>query len=147
VALVMLWKLLKQANTAPEVMEFMSNHDIDTTVQKNLPAVDVWRVDAHILAFLSVSFLQNQYCIVQPLIIKLIARGCLCQLEDSICNTTSSSNWCVNATISDTFSSTKVKNIKMKDTKTVRRMNMNMKTKNMETMRMRTRVLARRCGK
>jgi hypothetical protein len=40
----------------------------------------------------------------------------------------------------------KVKNIKMQDTKTVRRMNMNMKTKMIRT-RMRTRVLAsRRCG-
>jgi hypothetical protein len=56
-ALVVLCKLLKRANTSPEVMEFMSNHDIDTLVQDNFPVIDIWRVDAHILAFLSVSSL------------------------------------------------------------------------------------------
>jgi hypothetical protein len=33
-ALIVLCELLKRANTSSEVMEFMSNHDIDTTVQK-----------------------------------------------------------------------------------------------------------------
>jgi hypothetical protein len=58
-ALNFLCKLLKRANASPEVMEFMGNHDIDTAVQKDLPVIDVWRVNAHILAFLSVSILQS----------------------------------------------------------------------------------------
>jgi hypothetical protein len=33
--LAMLCKLLELANTSPEVLEFMSNHDIDTAVQRN----------------------------------------------------------------------------------------------------------------
>ena len=57
-ALDLLCRLLERANTSPEVMEFMSNHDIDIVV-RDLPVVDVWRVDAHILAFLSVSSLQS----------------------------------------------------------------------------------------
>jgi hypothetical protein len=59
-ALNLLCKLLERANTSPEVLEFMSNHDIDTAVQKDLPVIHVWRVDAHILAFLGVSSLQSR---------------------------------------------------------------------------------------
>ena len=58
-ALYLLCKLLKRAKTSPEVMDFMSNHNIDIAVQKDLPVIDVWRVDAHILAFLTVCSLQS----------------------------------------------------------------------------------------
>jgi hypothetical protein len=72
-ALVVLCELLNQANTSPEVMEFMSNHDIDITVQENLPVtIDKWQVDMHILAFLSVSsFADSVYhCVIQRFVIK-----------------------------------------------------------------------------
>ena len=58
--LVLLWKLLELANTSSEVMEFMSNHDIDKAARENVhDLIDVWWVDTNILAFLSVSSLQD----------------------------------------------------------------------------------------
>ena len=51
----MLCKLLQGANPSPELVRFISNHDIHSSVQKRLPVVRVWWVDVHILAFLSVS--------------------------------------------------------------------------------------------
>jgi len=49
----MLCKLLQGANPSPELVWFISNHDIHSSVQKRLPVVRVWWVDVHILAFLS----------------------------------------------------------------------------------------------
>ena len=49
-----LCRLLKWANTLRELIQYMSNLDIDSTVRKNFSAIHVWRVDAHILAFLAV---------------------------------------------------------------------------------------------
>jgi hypothetical protein len=54
-ALSMLCELLPQANTSPELVEFMSNYDIDLEVRNIFPISRVWKVDAHILAFLTVS--------------------------------------------------------------------------------------------
>jgi hypothetical protein len=74
--------------------------------------------------------------------VKLIAWRCLCQLEDSICNTTSSrSNWYVNEAIPETFLivKMKVKNIKIKDTK----MGKTVKRKNMKGKMMRTKTRTR----
>jgi len=54
-ALDVLCGLLPQANTSSDLVEYMSNHDIDWEVRNILPISRVSRVDAHILAFLSVS--------------------------------------------------------------------------------------------
>jgi hypothetical protein len=54
-ALFMLCGLLPLANTSPELVELMSNHDIDSEVRNTFPISRVWQLDAHILAFLSVS--------------------------------------------------------------------------------------------
>jgi hypothetical protein len=48
-------KLLTRANTSPELVEYMANHDIDSAVRKKFSVSRVWEVDAHILAFLDVS--------------------------------------------------------------------------------------------
>ena len=65
-ALDMLCELLPLANTSPELVEFMSNHDIDLEVRNILPVIRVWQVDAHILAFLSVSlFIILDWCCLQ----------------------------------------------------------------------------------
>ena len=54
-ALNMLCLLLPQANTSSDLVEFMSNHDIDSEVRNLIPISRVSQLDAHILAFLSVS--------------------------------------------------------------------------------------------
>jgi len=54
-ALSMLCGLLPLANTSPELVEFMSNHNINSEVRNIFPINRVWQVDAHILAFLNVS--------------------------------------------------------------------------------------------
>ena len=59
-ALFVLCKLLQIANTSPELVEFISKHDINPAVQNHL-SVRVWDVDMHILAFLSVRRFWNQY--------------------------------------------------------------------------------------
>ena len=59
-ALHMLCVLLQRSNTSPELVQFMSNHDIDSAVQNDFSADRVWEVNRHILAFLSVSlFLES----------------------------------------------------------------------------------------
>ena len=50
-------KLLQGASPSPELVGFISNHDIHPSVQKHLPIIRVWWVDIHILAYLSVSHL------------------------------------------------------------------------------------------
>jgi hypothetical protein len=50
-----LCKLLPLANTSSDLVQFMSNHDIDSEVRNLLPISRVSQLDAHILAFLSVS--------------------------------------------------------------------------------------------
>ena len=60
-ALAMLCKLLKIANTSPELVNYISNNDIGLEVQNNLPVTDLWELKLHILAFLSVSlFLESK---------------------------------------------------------------------------------------
>ena len=59
-ALYFLCKLLKITNTSPELVEFISTHDINPAVQNDL-SVLVWDVNMHILAFLSVRPFWNQY--------------------------------------------------------------------------------------
>ena len=54
-ALDMLCLLLPQADTSSDLVEFISNHDIDSEVRNIFPINRVWQVDAHILAFLNVS--------------------------------------------------------------------------------------------
>ena len=51
----MVCKLLQGADSSPELVGFVSNHDIHSSVQKRLPVIRVWWVDIHILEFLSVS--------------------------------------------------------------------------------------------
>jgi len=46
-------KLLQGANPSPELVDFISHNDIHRSVQKRLPAIRIWWVDLHILAFLS----------------------------------------------------------------------------------------------
>jgi hypothetical protein len=53
-ALYILCTLFKIANTSSELVEFISDHDIDPAVQKHF-SERVWDVDMNILAFLSVS--------------------------------------------------------------------------------------------
>ena len=65
-ALDMLCQLLPRANTSPELVEFMSNHNIDSELRNTFPISHVWQVDAHILAFLSVSpFIKPAWCYLQ----------------------------------------------------------------------------------
>jgi len=52
-ALKWLPRLLPQAHMSPALVQFMSNHDIDSAVQKTFSVDDIWSLDAHILAFLS----------------------------------------------------------------------------------------------
>lgn len=66
----MLCKLLQGANPSPELVQFISNHDIHSPVQKRLPVIRVWWVDVHILAFLSVSDLFGLRIVL--LILKII---------------------------------------------------------------------------
>jgi hypothetical protein len=47
-----LCKLLPEANTSPELVEFLDNHDINPEIRMHIP---VSRVDAAILTFLTVS--------------------------------------------------------------------------------------------
>jgi hypothetical protein len=58
-ALNMLCELLPLASTSSDsdLVEYMSNHDIDSEVRNifSITGSPVWQVDAHILAFLSVS--------------------------------------------------------------------------------------------
>ena len=59
--LYILCRLFKIANTSSELVEFLSDHDIDPAVQKYF-SESVWDVDMNILAFLSVSvLLWNSY--------------------------------------------------------------------------------------
>ena len=117
-ALDMLCRLLERAYTSPEVMEFMSNHDIDTTVQKNFPVIDVWQVDAHILAFLSVSSLQSGLFNCLRLNSQ---RGGVCvnwRIVSAIRRALDPTGyWYVNETGNLLITKMKVKNIKLKDTK------------------------------
>ncbi|KAF8801648.1 hypothetical protein BYT27DRAFT_7197867 [Phlegmacium glaucopus] len=53
--LSMLRKLLQESNASPELVQFISNHDIHPMIRKSFPVILVWWVDVHILAFLSVS--------------------------------------------------------------------------------------------
>ena len=55
-------KLLQISNTSPELVKFISKHDINPAVQ-NISLVRCWHVDMHILAFLSVRPFWNQYFI------------------------------------------------------------------------------------
>ena len=65
----MVCKLLQGANPSPELVDFLSNNDIHRSVQKRLPAIRIWWLDLHILAFLSVShFTWHQDCLVNPFI-------------------------------------------------------------------------------
>ena len=50
-----LCRLFKIANTSSELVEFVSDHDIDPAVQKIFSDSVLWDVDMNILAFLSVS--------------------------------------------------------------------------------------------
>jgi len=52
-ALLMLCQLLRRANTSQELVQFMSNYDINLAVRQKISAIRVWQLDAHILAFLS----------------------------------------------------------------------------------------------
>jgi len=52
-ALGVLPRLLKRAHTLPELVQFMSNPDLDSAVRMDFPVNDRWGVDVHILAFLS----------------------------------------------------------------------------------------------
>jgi hypothetical protein len=54
-ALELLCRLLQRANTSRELVQFMSNSDIDFAVRQTFSVTLVWQADAHILAFLSVS--------------------------------------------------------------------------------------------
>ena len=54
-ALRLLLILLPLAHSSPELVQFMTNNDIDPAVRKNFSVDDIWPVDMHILAFLSVS--------------------------------------------------------------------------------------------
>ena len=90
----MVCKLLKGANPSPELVEFISIHDIHPSVQKRLPVTRVWWVDVHILAFLSVSHLLELGIVL--LIHQFIASKRVHQLENNICDTASSiCNWFV----------------------------------------------------
>jgi len=85
-ALNVLCGLLSQANTSPELVEYMTNHDIDSAVRKKVSVIRVWEVDAHILAFLSVSpFIKRYWVVYNSLSIGM----CLDQSEDHISNTPS----------------------------------------------------------
>ena len=66
-ALGMLYTPLKRSNTLPELVQFLSNHAIDPTVQKHISDIRVWRVDVVILAFLSVSPML-EYSLINSLI-------------------------------------------------------------------------------
>jgi len=50
-----LCKLLPLANTSSDLVQFMSNHDIDSEVRIIFPISRVSQLDAHILVFLGVS--------------------------------------------------------------------------------------------
>ena len=70
VALELLCQLLQRANTSQELVQFMSNYDIDFAVRQTVSVTLVEKVDAHILAFLSVSLfvdsvLHNLRCCLQ----------------------------------------------------------------------------------
>ena len=54
-ALRYLCYFLKNANTSQELVRFLINHDMHPEVQKCISVIFIWRVDVHILAFLSVS--------------------------------------------------------------------------------------------
>jgi len=89
-ALCMLCTLLQYADTSPDLVQFISNHDVDTAVQKDFCADDLWWVDVNILAFLSVSpFLESVFCywFINCCSIHLIAGKCVRQLEDNIRDT------------------------------------------------------------
>jgi len=62
-ALCMLSTLLQGANTSPDLVRFISNHDIDTAVQNYFSDGQLRWVDLNILAFLSVRSLSGM-CIV-----------------------------------------------------------------------------------
>ena len=99
-ALNVICVLLPRANTSPELVEYTANHDIDSAVRNKFSVIRVWEVDAHILAFLSVSPLSNRSCVVYNSL--SIARMYLYQLEDHISNTPSFNyNWYVNQIFSE----------------------------------------------
>jgi hypothetical protein len=54
-ALNMLCELLPLANISSDLVQFMSDHDIDSEVRNIFSISRVSQLDAHILAFLSVS--------------------------------------------------------------------------------------------
>jgi len=55
----MLCTLLRDANTSPDLVQFISNHDVDTAVQKDFSADHLQWVEVNILAFLSVRSLSG----------------------------------------------------------------------------------------
>lgn len=84
----MLCKIVQNANTLLELVQFVSDNDVHPTVREEFPDKFMW-IDLYILAFLSVSPGILVESLPISLMFNMIASNCVCQLEDNICDSTS----------------------------------------------------------